>query len=242
MEYSVDSIIYESVKICQPKSKEYGFRFGCDSPVLAWFTRAKRKWRVIDAGSGSGVIAALMAKIYGTEVTAIELQPNMFECLEKTIALCSLENKITPVQSDIRSFESGTVYDAVVCNPPYRKAGTGRVSANETRGKARFSFTMDIGDLAAFAKRNLKHGGKLFFSYDADMIIDAIYVCRKHKLEPKRMAYMYKNIGSKAKIVFVECVFGGGVELTVEPPLFQQGERHITEIYDKIFQGDWHLP
>ena len=77
MEYSFNSIIFNDITICQLNNN--GFRFGCDSPVLAWFTHAKQKWHIADAGSGSGVIAALIAKAYKATVTAIELQEEMLE-------------------------------------------------------------------------------------------------------------------------------------------------------------------
>lgn len=235
MEYSYDSIVLKDIKICQPKNM--GFRFGCDSPILAWFTHAKEKWCIADVGSGSGVIATLIAKIYKSNVTAIELQQEMFECLKQTIDINNLQDKVHIINEDIRNIKKGKVYDAVVCNPPYRNIGTGKIAKDDIANKARFTVTMNIEDVVLFAKRSLKHNGRLFFSYDADMLVDALYICKINNLQPKRILSLHKNIYTKAKLVFVECILSGGEELCIESPLFQQGSIETTKKYNEIFQN-----
>lgn len=237
MKYTIDSIIKEDIKICQPQLN--GFRFGCDSVILAYFANMKSKWNVADVGSGSGVIAALCAKMYDVNVTAVELQDIMFECLNKTVDLCELQQKITTIQSNIKDFRTKKRFDAVICNPPYRKMGTGKVSASEEERIARFSYEMDLDTLLNFCRINLKHGGKLFFSYDADMLAEAISKSAQSGLEPKRLRLVYPDIKSKAKLMVVECVFGGGSEIIIEQPLFQKGNGETTKEYETIFKGEW---
>lgn len=237
MEYTYNSMIFEDLKICQLKTG--GFRFGCDSVILAYFTKAKQKSLIADVGSGSGIIASLIAKIYKSNVEAIELQKEMYECLLQTINLSNLEEKIKPLNADIRKIPKGNLYDGIVCNPPYRNEGTGKTAKDNIANIARFSITMTMEDLAQFAKRNLKHGGRLYFSYDADMLSDALYICKSNNLEPKRLMFLHKDIESKAKLVFVECSLGGKSEITIEPPLFQQGNDDVTLKYNNIFKGLW---
>lgn len=234
---TVDSIIFPHIKICQPASG--GFRFGCDSPLLAWFARIKKNWRVADAGSGSGVIAVLSAKMYGAEITAIEAQEGMFRCLKETVRLCSAEKEITPILADIGDYRTDKRFDAVICNPPYRKAGTGRVNADELEKNARFSFSMDLNTLVKFCRINMKHGGRLFFCYDADMLTEAVSVCRGGNMEPKRMRLVHPSPAKPARLLLMECVFGGGEELLIEPPLFQNGGE--SGEYADIFAGKWGL-
>lgn len=237
MEYTYDTMIFDDLKICQ--LKEGGFRFGCDSLILAYFTKAKQKSLIADVGSGSGIIASLIAKIYKSNVEAIELQKEMYECLIQTIKLSNLEDKIKPINADIRKIPKSTLYDGIVCNPPYRKEGTGKTAKDNIANIARFSITMTMEDLVLFAKRNLKHGGRLYFSYDADMLSEALYICKSNNLEPKRLMFLHKDIKSKAKLVFVECMLGGKSEIIIELPLFQQGENEITLPYNNIFKGLW---
>lgn len=237
MEFTIDRILRDDIKICQPKKG--GFRFGRDSVLLAYFARMKKTWLAADVGSGSAVIASICAKIYGTSFTAIELQETMFNCLTKTVALCGLEDKIFPVLGNVKDFKTPKRFDAVICNPPYRKAGTGHVNPDIEERIARFSYEMSIKDLAEFCRRNLKHRGKLFFSYDSDMINDAMEICRKERLEPKRLRFVHPDIKTPAKLVLIECIFGGGKETLIEPPLFQKGNGEEEREYENIFKGEW---
>ena len=239
MEYTFDKIIYDNIVICQPKKD--GFRFGCDSPILAWFTKAKKKWSIIDIGSGSGVISALIAAGYGCNITAVELQQEMYQCLINTIEASNLKDKITPLLKDVKELSYNNYFDAVVCNPPYRHEHSGKVNLSLLEKNARFTYSMSIFDVAKFAKKGLKHGGRLFFSYDADMLIEGIEACSTYNLEPKRILFLHKNIHEKAKLVFVEAVLHGGRELTIEPALYQQGDLEIRKRYDQIFSKQWKV-
>ena len=71
------------------------------------------------------------------------------------------------------------------------------------------------------------------------MLIEALHICKINNLQPKRILSLHKDISSKAKLVFVECMLAGGEELCIEPPLFQQGKKEVTERYDNIFNGIW---
>lgn len=237
IDFTVDTIISKDIQICQPKKP--AFRFGCDSVILSYFAQLKTKWHVADIGSGSGVIAAICAKAYGVTITAIELQTSMFDCLQKTVELCNLQKQIIAVHSNIKDFRAEKRFDAVICNPPYRKINTGRESLSQEERIARFDSEMNLETLADFCRKNLKHGGKLFFSYDADMFANAVSICRKENMEPKRIRFLHPNINSKAKLVFMECVFGGGNEVTIEPPLFQKGIGTISAEYENLFKGNW---
>ncbi len=237
MQYTYDTIIFKDIKICQPK--DFGFRFGCDSAVLAWFSHMKEKWLVADVGSGSGVIAILIARAYKSKVHAIELQKEMVECLEKSIELSDVAGKIEIIHNDIKKIKREKIYDAIICNPPYREIGTGKQALDEVANKARFNITMNLEDVVKFAKGSLKDKGRLFFSYDADMLIDGLHICKNNNLEPKRILFLHKDINSKAKLVFVECMLNGGKELLIEPPLFQQGQKKERKRYDDIFKGEW---
>ena len=73
----------------------------------------------------------------------------------------------------------------------------------------------------------------------ADMMIEALHICKINNLEPKRILTLHKDISSKAKLVFIECMLAGGKELCIEPPLFQQGTIDETKRYDNIFKGVW---
>jgi release factor glutamine methyltransferase len=78
----------------------------------------KKPGNILDIGSGSGVIAILLAKLTGSTVTAIEKSRKALYVLKKNIALHGVTEKVTPVYGDL--FPAAAYrFDMIVSNPPY---------------------------------------------------------------------------------------------------------------------------
>lgn len=232
-----NSIVREDIKICQP---EKGFRFSSDSVYLAWFVRYRKGMRVIDIGSGSGVISALLCRMRGfINIDAVEYQNVMFECLCGTVRLCGLENMVNPVHADIKSFRPEKGYDIAVCNPPYRDPSTGRVPSDETELNARFTTTMSADDVFCFCRSYLNNSGSLYLSYDADMTADLFHAGFRYGFEPKRLMPVCPDIGVKPKIVLMEFRKNSGREMSFEAPLYQKMNGVQSETDKNIMTGKW---
>lgn len=191
--------------------------------MLAQFIREKKYKRAIDIGSGSGVLALYVAKILEcSHVDAIEIQPELFECLVKTVEINALSEVIHTYEGDVKEFRTTTQYDLIVCNPPYRETNRGRISQNKMKEHARFSRFLNIDDIFTFALKYLKNSGSLYMSYDVDFMIDVVENSRKYKLELKRMKFLHSEINKVAKLVFMEFRKNVGKELIVEPPFIQK--------------------
>jgi release factor glutamine methyltransferase len=78
----------------------------------------KEPANILDIGSGSGVIAVLLAKLTGSTVTAVEKSRGAFYVLKKNIALHGVTGKVTPVYGDLFP-AAANGFDMIVSNPPY---------------------------------------------------------------------------------------------------------------------------
>ncbi len=235
MDYTIDSIIRPEIKICQPAK---GFRFGIDSVALAWFTTVKKGEKIIDIGSGSGVLSVLINKLKGADdITAIELQPEMYECLLKTIELNKLEESVKVINVNICQYKPKHKFHAAICNPPYRSPHSGKTSADERESVARFDGSMPFDKLLGFCRSHIYYGGRLAVTGDADRLAYIVSLCREYDFEPKRLRFMHAAEDKKAGIFFLECVYGAGTELAVEPPIIQNKKN--DGIYSNILQGVW---
>ncbi|MDR2870563.1 MAG: methyltransferase [Deferribacteraceae bacterium] len=238
---SIDSIIFPYLKICQPDSQA-GFRFGIDSVILAHFASLKSRDKVIDIGSGSGVLSALLVRMKGAQnVTAVELQPEMYACLAETVRLNAYENVITPINADIRKYKPERSpqaklcrFSLAICNPPYRKASTGKTSANQVSQTARFDDSLTLEEILRFCRSYVDYGGRFAFCGDADRLVDGLCSCREAGFEPKRLAFLYPDAAKQPRVYFLECVYGAGAELIVEAPIIQNSPQYID-----ILQGLW---
>lgn len=232
MNKTYDSIVRKDIVICQP---EDGFRFSVDAVMLADFVKPSAKSKTIDIGSGSGVIAALIAKLKGyQDIDALELQENMFSCLTETVKINGLEDMVKPVLGDLRTYRPDFHYDAAVSNPPYRKESSGKIPPTLTERTARFNETMNLDDLFGFCKSFLKSGGSLSICIDSDLLADVFVIARKNRLEPKRMRLVHPDAGTAARTALIEFRRDGKAELLIEPPLIMRLNGEYTEEMRRI--------
>lgn len=76
--------------------------------------------RLLDMGTGSGVIADVLAGELGCHVLACDISPHALAVAAKNIAEHYLENRVTLICSDLFAAISTTrKFDCIIANPPY---------------------------------------------------------------------------------------------------------------------------
>lgn len=75
--------------------------------------------RVLDIGTGSGVLAIALARLYpDSRITATDLSQAAIRCARRNIYTHRLESRIDPVRCSLFNGLVGT-FDLIVSNPPY---------------------------------------------------------------------------------------------------------------------------
>jgi tRNA1Val (adenine37-N6)-methyltransferase len=201
-----------------------GYRLTMDSILLARFAAARSGDRVLDLGAGCGVVGLIIAaQANAGALTAVELQPELAQLIEKNATLNHLKN-VQAVRADLREGKipdlEPSSFDLVVANPPYRRARSGRASPTPARRLARMESATVLEDFVAVAARYAKNRGRIAFVFDAARSADLIAGFRACRLEPKRIRFVHPRAGAAASTVVLEARKGGGAGTTVEPPLF----------------------
>ena len=84
-----------------------------------WLSRwSGARDRAVDVGTGSGVLALMLAKRGFAEVTATDVNPNACESVRRDLARRSPPPPVTVIQTDLLTDVSGPV-DLIVFNPPW---------------------------------------------------------------------------------------------------------------------------
>lgn len=212
------------------------FCFGIDAVLLANYASVKPGAKALDLCSGNGIVPLILsAKTDAAEIHAIDILERNFELINKSIKYNHLENKIFPVCDDLKNWKqhfAASSFDVVTCNPPYIKSGGGLLSAGEEKRCARHEIFCTLDDVVLAAASLLKYGGKFAVVYCPDRLAELIFTLKIHKLEPKRIRFVHSRSGDKAKLVLLEAMRSGGVEMTVEPPLYIY--KNKTEYSDEI--------
>lgn len=245
MSERLDDLNLNGLKIYQ--ETDY-FCFGIDSVLLANFVKSKSvKNNVIELCAGSGVISVIFsAKKKFSKIIDIELQNEMFELLNKNIKYNGLEDKIITLQEDIKNIDNikKEIHesigcknaDVIICNPPYKKKGTGVTNENMVKYIARHEEKCTLEDIFKTSSKILKSKGKLYIVHKPDRLVDLFSIARMYKLEAKEIRFVHPKYNQAPSIVLVEYVKDGNNELKVLDPLIEYNEDgtytdEINEIY-----------
>lgn len=215
--------------------KTRGYRFSVDSLLLAGFVNLRKKDRVLDLGTGSGILPVLLAvRFQPREIVGIEIQETLADMARRTVILNGLGNTVRILTGDVA--DMGTLFpaqrfDVVVFNPPYRKNRTGRTNTSLEKTVARHEVRGSLALFLQAAFKGLRDGGDVYLVYPAARAVELFHRMRETALEPKTVRVVHSRKGSRGDLVLARGVKNGGEELRILPPLFLYGDdgRYSTE-------------
>lgn len=199
------------------------FKFGTDSVLLADFVSLRRGDKVIDLGTGSGVIPLLLAyKNEDVKLTGIEIQTEAAELAKRNVAFNNLEDKIEIINADLckldNRFEAGS-FDAVVSNPPYLPVEGGKMKENDYIAAARHEIHAELEDIISEAARLLKFGGHFFLVHRAERLTEVIETLAKYNCQAKELRLVQARQDKEADIFLLKAKKGANPGLRVKPTL-----------------------
>lgn len=217
--------------------KPGAFCFGTDAVLLADFAAPKKREKAADLGTGTGVIAVLMAaRRQELTVDAVEIQADMADMAARSMQMNGLQDRITVHQADMREIwrELGQGSKSLVtCNPPYGRENSGPVSPVETKAVSRHEADLTVDEIARSAAQLLKFGGRFCVIYPAPRAFEMMAAMAACHLEPKRIRTIHSRAGRAPKLVLIEAVKGARSGLKWEPPLILNND-------DGSPSAEWH--
>ena len=167
--------------------KEKGLKITDDAILLSKFIKGyfdtnykntREKKTFLEIGAGQGVISLLLSETaIVLKIFAVEIQEEIFEILKKNVEINKLNDKIIPINKNIKSIEGE--YDFIFSNPPYKKISSGKMPRNETERVSKYEVVLTLEELILEIKRLLKNHGEFFVIVPNDRLNDVfknIYV------------------------------------------------------------------
>ena len=232
-ERTLDALFNGQLRILQSRK---GYRFSLDAVLLAAFASPRGGGKVVDLGAGSGVVSLILAKLHpNLAVTGLEIQEPMVACAQKSARLNQLERRVTILHGDVRRIAKVLPpggADLVVCNPPYRKPTSGRISPNTEKQIARHEVKASLGDFLGAGAYLLRAKGRMAVSYPAVRTVDLLATMRQANIEPKRLRLVHSFAGAEASLVLVEGTKGGrtGIEVLAPLVIYEKGNQYSAEV------------
>ncbi len=167
------------------KQLKKGYRFAIDSPILAAFLPRSAK-PAMEVGCGVGVVS-LLALYRGKfpAVTGIEIQEALHCLAVENAAANGFNRRFHVIRGDFKKIHPGIRnVQTIFCNPPFFKAGQGRLSPDMTIRLARFEIALDLAGLLQGCAAALAPRGKLFLIYPFSRRQELLETAADHDLFP----------------------------------------------------------
>lgn len=205
------------------KQNRNGYRFSIDAILLAGHVKTNPGDRILDIGTGSGIISLILAyrnpqiNIYGVEV-----QKSLSDIAALNVRDNNIEDRVRILCADIKDLDADMLsgpLDIVVSNPPYRKAKSGRINSDNQRAVARHEIEITLSGIVNAASRLLRVSGRFIIIYPSERIADMVTQMRLSGIEPKYFRFIYSTGNSESKLVIAEGVKGGRAGAKIGFPL-----------------------
>jgi tRNA1(Val) A37 N6-methylase TrmN6 len=217
---TLDILCEDKLQIFQKKD---GYRFSIDAILLANFITLKKHERLLDIGSGCGVMPIYMSKKgYTNEMLGVEIQKDLYDISIRNKIINNCKN-VDFMCGDITSRAQTlkeSPFHVVISNPPYTKERTGRKSPHHSRLVARYETSLNLSDLISVSSSLLFKKGRFYVIYPSRRLGELIGVARSGKLELKRLRPVYPKKNEAANLFLAEFVKEGGIGVSVEQPLY----------------------
>ena len=133
---------------------------GVGSPESLVMSPEPVNWKILDVGTGTGLLPLMIAQKNEFFIDAIEIDKDAFEQASDNIAASPWKDRIKVFHADIQEAEFTRKYDVIISNPPFYE---NELKGNNTRKNlAHHDAGLLLPDLLSIIKKNLKPGGTFY--------------------------------------------------------------------------------
>ena len=168
------------MKVCTDSCLFGAWIAGCQNDN-SWYASS-----ILDAGSGTGLLALMLAQKTIAKIEAIEIDNNSFDQSLENIGASIFHDQIKVFHGDMFAFHYPRKYDLIVCNPPFfiNQLKSGSVS----KSKAMHNDAGNFKQIFKLANDNLIEKGVMAIMVMYDGLEEIISWANERDLFPSKIA------------------------------------------------------
>tara|TARA_B100001146_G_scaffold221442_1_gene231879 strand:+ start:50216 stop:50941 length:726 start_codon:yes stop_codon:yes gene_type:complete len=220
-------------------------KIGTDGVLLgAWTPVDQNPFAVLDIGTGTGVIALMLAQRYNAEVIdALELDEDAYEQAVDNFEASPWGDRLFCYHAHLYEFatEIEDTYDLIVCNPPYFEGSTQlEEQQGSAREQARFEDAMPFELLVASVNQLLEETGIFCVIIPRVREEEFISLAAKANLYPLQITNVQGNPEVPAKRSLISFSRNSKASVQKETLIIETGRHQYTDAYQNLVK-DFYL-
>ncbi len=229
-----EDLEYQGLKIIQHKK---GYRFTSDAVLLANTVKVLPNSNIVDLGTGSGIIAILIAKkTKAKQIIGVEIQNRLYDMARRSVIYNNLGDRIKLINKPIQNIyrEIGNNFDIVVCNPPYQKADCNKQPTEIEICRQEYLIT--LGEVIENGGKLLKFGGMFYLIIKSTRLAETIYLMKQNNVEPKKLTMVQPKANKAIDTVIIEAKKGARPYLIIPKPLVvYNDDGTLTDVAKELY-------
>ena len=178
-------------------------KVGTDGVLLGAWVNLSNSHRILDIGTGTGLIALMMAqRCNASNIPAIDIDTEAVSQANENIQASPWKDRVIAIQQDIRSFHPNKSFDTINSNPPYFINSL--KSSDTQRNTARHTDTLSAEDLIRKTADLLTEDGYFSIILPTEQIEELIQISERVGLYPSRRTHVITRPGLMPKRTLME--------------------------------------
>lgn len=181
---------FKQFTIHQEKS---AMKVGTDGILLGAWANVENCGRILDVGTGTGLIALMLAQRSDARITAIEIEQNAAAEAKQNVQDSPWKDRINVQNISFQEFTTSNQekFDLIVSNPPF--FSNSLKAKNQQRRLARHSDSLPFIELVKCSEKLLKSSGSLAVILPVETSAELIEIAGNIQLFLKRLTKVYPN-------------------------------------------------
>lgn len=185
---------FKQFSITQEKS---AMKIGTDSVLLGCFCDVQQATRILDIGTGTGLLALMLAQKSTAQIDAVELDNEAAAEASLNFASSIWNNRIRLHHMPVQQFHATESYDIIISNPPYFRYKQQFGIADVQRSKARHDKDLPFEDLIKATNRLLSEKGQAWFILPVNEAQVLKSIAQENHLHLQQNIFIHSKPGTK---------------------------------------------
>jgi len=215
-------------------------KVGIDGVLLgAWATTGNCK-KILDVGTGTGLIALMLAQRCNAQITAIDIESGAIRQANENRSSSPWPDRINTLEVSLQEYSEQTneKFDLIVSNPPYFVNAL--KSPELSRSTARHTDLLTHSELLSYSKKLLAMNGKICIILPVNEGLDCIKLATTFQLYCSKMVEVHPKPDKPVKRLLLEFVTEK-TDTEISKIVIETNERHQYSEEFSLLVKDYYL-
>jgi tRNA1Val (adenine37-N6)-methyltransferase len=213
-------------------------KVGTDGVLLgAWIEIGQGK-RILDIGTGTGLIALMLAQRSDAFIDAIEIEKTAAQQANENMCKSPWGNRLTVHAVSLQDYYPDITYDLIVSNPPY--FSDSKENSGSERELARQNHALSLKELFEGVNRLIKKTGRFALIYPADSFDQLNDIASAKGYYAERITRILPTPDSRVRRILAEFSMRHNITVYDEIVIEEYGRHQYSERFLEL-TGEFYL-